>query len=62
MKASIRPRVTERQRDAIKKLAHEQTVKEIGGITRRNYKLIMIALNESFGFGAGRLSRRGKDG
>ena len=56
MKAYLRPKITERQREELYKEADRHIANETVGIVRRYLKLTMIALNRSYGFGARRLS------
>ena len=55
MKSYIRPRVTSRQREAIRAEAEKRVQAEPEQIVRRYMKLTCIALNEQFGFGQRRL-------
>lgn len=57
MRASIRPKVGDRQRREIERLVQERIMEETSGIVRRYMKITCIALNQQFGFGAVRLSR-----
>ena len=55
MNSYIRPRVTNRQREAIRAEAEKRVQAETEQIVRRYMKLTCIALNEQFGFGQKRL-------
>lgn len=55
MHSYIRPRVTNRQREAIRAEAEKRVQAETEQIVRRYMKLTCIALNERFGFGKSRL-------
>lgn len=55
MNSYIRPRVTNRQREAIRVEMKKQAHAEQAAILRRYMKLTCIALNEQFGFGQRRL-------
>lgn len=55
MNSYIRPRVTNRQREAIRAEMKKQAHVEQAAILRRYMKLTCIALNERFGFGQKRL-------
>ena len=55
MHSYIRPRVTNRQREAIRAEMKKQAQMEQAAIVRRYMKLTCIALNERFGFGQKRL-------
>lgn len=55
MKSYIRPRVTSRQREAIRAEAEKRVQAETEQIVRQYMKLTCVALNEQFGFGQRRL-------
>ena len=55
MNSYIRPRVTNRQREAIRVEMKKQAHAEQAAILRRYMTLTCIALNEQFGFGQRRL-------
>ena len=57
MKANVRVQLNKKQKAAIREAVDEEYCKKGEGIIRRVYKLMCVALNDDFGFGAGRLAR-----